>query len=153
MLMVLTPRLDHTRAVTFFDRVNQIPLVKPYLRAVQKNNNKAINEALNNLFIQEEDYQGLRTSIDAYDNFDNISLAQRLERHELIEFRRIAAYLYKGNNRWKQSVDLCKKDKLFKVNILQVLMLIKSYIFAKVPWISSAVLLNQMKYFIKNYEL
>lgn len=114
LLMVLTPRLDHTRSVTFFDRVNQIPLVKPYLRAVQKNNNKAINEALNNLFILEEDYQGLRASIDAYDNFDNISLAQRLERHELIEFRRIAAYLYKGNNRWKQSVDLCKKDKLFK---------------------------------------
>lgn len=91
--------------------------MKPYLRSVQKNNNKAINEALNNLFIEEEDYQSLRASIDAYDNFDNISLAQRLERHELIEFRRIAAYLYKGNNRWKQSVDLCKKDKLFKVRI------------------------------------
>nr|KAG5696086.1 hypothetical protein BaRGS_020487 [Batillaria attramentaria] len=111
LLMVLTPRLDHTRAVNFFLKV---PLVKPYLRSVQKNNNKAINEALNNLFIEEEDYQSLRASIDAYDNFDNISLAQRLERHELIEFRRIAAYLYKGNNRWKQSVDLCKKDKLFK---------------------------------------
>ena len=90
--------------------------MKPYLRSVQKNNNKAINEALNNLFIEEEDYQSLRASIDAYDNFDNISLAQRLEKHELIEFRRIAAYLYKGNNRWKQSVDLCKKDKLFKVD-------------------------------------
>lgn len=59
--------------------------------------------------------QALRTSIDAYDNFDNISLAQRLEKHELIEFRRIAAYLFKGNNRWKQSVELCKKDKLYKV--------------------------------------
>ena len=59
--------------------------------------------------------QAVRTSIDAYDNFDNISLAQRLERHELIEFRRIAAYLFKGNNRWKQSVELCKKDKLYKV--------------------------------------
>lgn len=61
--------------------------------------------------------QALRTSIDAYDNFDNISLAQRLEKHELIEFRRIAAYLFKGNNRWKQSVELCKKDKLYKVII------------------------------------
>lgn len=116
LLLVLTPRLDHTRAVIFFTKVNQIPLVKPYLRSVQKNNNKAINEALNNLLIEEEDYQGLRTSIDAYENFDNIALAQRLEKHELIEFRRIAAYLYKGNNRWKQSVDLCKKDKLFKVS-------------------------------------
>lgn len=114
LLMVLTPRLDHTRAVNFFMKVNQIPLVKPYLRSVQKNNNKAINEALNNLFIEEEDYESLRNSIDGYDNFDNIALAQRLEKHELIEFRRIAAYLYKGNNRWKQSVDLCKKDKLYK---------------------------------------
>ncbi|XP_022345310.1 clathrin heavy chain 1 isoform X1 [Crassostrea virginica] len=114
MLMVLTPRLDHTRAVNFFIKVQQISLVKPYLRSVQKNNNKAINEALNNLLIEEEDYQGLQASIDGYENFDNIMLAQRLEKHELIEFRRIAAYLYKGNNRWKQSVDLCKKDKLFK---------------------------------------
>ncbi|CAI9724428.1 clathrin heavy chain 1 isoform X1 [Octopus vulgaris] len=114
LLLVLTPRLDHTRSVNYFLKVNKIPLVKPYLWSVQKNNNKAINEALNDLLITEEDYQSLRTSIDAYDNFDNISLAQRLEKHELLEFRRIAAYLYKGNNRWKQSVDLCKKDKLFK---------------------------------------
>jgi len=32
----------------------------------------------------------------------------------LIEFRRIAAYLFKMNNRWKQAVELCKKDLLFK---------------------------------------
>lgn len=70
---------------------------------------------MNNLLIEEEDYQGLRASIEAYDNFDNIGLAQKLERHELLEFRRIAAFLYKGNNRWKQSVELCKKDKLYKV--------------------------------------
>lgn len=67
--------------------------------------------------------QALRTSIDAYDNFDNISLAQSLEKHELIEFRRIAAYLFKGNNRWKQSVELCKKDKLYKVHIYFTIMI------------------------------
>ena len=88
--------------------------MKPYLRSVQNANNKAINEALNNLFIEEEDFHSLRASIDAYDNFDTIALAQRMEKHELIEFRRIAAYLYKGNNRWKQSVELCKKDRLYK---------------------------------------
>ena len=68
-----------------------------------------------NMFLSIPAPQALRTSIDAYDNFDNITLAQRLEKHELIEFRRIAAYLFKGNNRWKQSVELCKKDKLYKV--------------------------------------
>lgn len=114
LLLVLAPRMDHTRAVNFFTKVKHLPLVKPYLRSVQSLNNKAINEALNDLLIEEEDFQGLRTSIDAFDNFDTIALAQRLEKHELIEFRRIAAYLYKGNNRWKQSVELCKKDRLFK---------------------------------------
>ncbi|XP_044051019.1 clathrin heavy chain 1 isoform X3 [Siniperca chuatsi] len=114
LLTILSPRLDHSRAVSFFSKVNQLKLVKPYLRSVQNHNNKSINEALNNLLTEEEDYQGLRASIDAYDNFDTIGLAQRLEKHELIEFRRIAAYLYKGNNRWRQSVELCKKDKLYK---------------------------------------
>ncbi|CAF3927518.1 unnamed protein product [Rotaria sordida] len=109
LLIILSPRLDHT--------LKQLPLVKPYLRSVQNINNKAINEALNNLLIEEEDYQGLKNSIDAYDNFDNISLAQRLEKHELIEFRRIAVYLYKGNNRWKQVVELCKKDRLYKQSL------------------------------------
>lgn len=114
LLVVLAPRMDHTRAVSFFSRTKHLPLVKPYLRSVQNLNNKAINEALNDLLIEEEDYAALKTSIDAFDNFDTISLAQRLEKHELIEFRRIAAYLYKSNNRWKQAVELCKKDSLYK---------------------------------------
>ncbi|KAG5897796.1 hypothetical protein JTB14_011798 [Gonioctena quinquepunctata] len=114
LLLVLAPRMDHTRAVSFFAKTGHLQLVKSYLRSVQNLNNKAINEALNSLLIEEEDFQGLRTSIDAFDNFDNIGLAQKLEKHELTEFRRIAAYLYKGNNRWKQSVELCKKDRLFR---------------------------------------
>ncbi|CAB4017469.1 clathrin heavy chain 1-like [Paramuricea clavata] len=114
LLIVLTPRMDHTRAVTYFRKINHLSLVKPYLRSVQNHNNKVVNEALNDLLIDEEDYNGLRASIDAFDNFDNIALAQRLDKHELVEFRRISAYLYKGNNRWQQSVELCKRDKLYK---------------------------------------
>lgn len=115
LLMVLTPRLDHTRTVTFFRKNNHLHFVKPYLRTVQQNNNKAINEAVNQVHIEEEDFESLRKSIESFDNFDTIQLAQQLEKHELIEFRRIAAFLYKSNNRWNQSVALCKKDKLFKV--------------------------------------
>ncbi len=115
LLVVLTPRLDHTRCVSFFTRSGNLKLVKSYLRTVQLNNNKSVNEALNTVLIEEEDYESLRKSIDSFDNFDTIALAQQLEKHELLEFRRIAAYLYKNNNRWAQSVDLCKKDKLFKV--------------------------------------
>ncbi|CBY36375.1 unnamed protein product [Oikopleura dioica] len=114
LLNALSPRIDHTRTVCFFRKMNQLALVKNYLRASQGINNKAVNEALSELFIEEEDHQALRTSIDSYDAFDAIGLALRLEKHELLEFRRIAAYLYKKNNRWQQSVELCKKDDLFK---------------------------------------
>ncbi len=61
-----------------------------------------------------KDYQSLRSSIQTHENFDNIKLAQRLEKHELVEFRRIATYLYKINNRWKQAIELCKVDDLHK---------------------------------------
>lgn len=112
--------------------MDQLPLIKPYLRQVQTQNNKSVNEALNQVLIEEEDYASLRASIDAYDNFDNIALAQQLEKHELIEFRRISAYLYKGNNRWKQSVELCKKDKLYKVTKKVCIILLNFFIYEKV---------------------
>ena len=57
VLLVLAPRLDHTRTVNFFQKKNHLKLVKPYLRAVQCQNNKALNEALNGLLIDEKDYQ------------------------------------------------------------------------------------------------
>ena len=56
----------------------------------------------------------LRSSIEDYDNFDQITLAQSVEKHELLEFRRIAATLYKNNKRWAQSVKLSKDDKMYK---------------------------------------
>lgn len=38
LLGVLTPRLDHGRVVQQFSRAGQLPLIKDYLVAVQKNN-------------------------------------------------------------------------------------------------------------------
>jgi hypothetical protein len=54
-----------------------------------------VNNAYNDLLIEEEDYKTLRDSIDSFDNFDSTRLAKRLEKHELLEFRRLAAHLYK----------------------------------------------------------
>ncbi|KAI8057181.1 hypothetical protein BDF22DRAFT_669946 [Syncephalis plumigaleata] len=109
---------DHARfkdvIVKLLEKSDNIPLIKPYLTSVQSTNNMAVNSAYNELLIEEEDYKLLRDSIDHFDNFDNIELAQRLETHELLEFRRIAAHLYKRNKRWKQSIELSKLDSLFK---------------------------------------
>lgn len=138
LLQVLIPRIDHTRVVTMFKKNKNIPLIKPYLLTVQDQNIQvlytplseapcemctdtclvgavqAVNEALNDLLITEEDYAALRTSVDTFDNFDQIALAQRLEKHELIEFRRLSAYLYKKNGRWEQAIALVKEDNLYQ---------------------------------------
>ena len=57
--------------------------------------------ALNEMYVKEEDFTALRESIDQYENFDQLSLAQNVEKHVLLEFRRIASYVYKKNKRWR----------------------------------------------------
>lgn len=141
-----------------------------------------VNEAVNDLLIDEEDFEGLKSSIASFDNFDQVGswvfgvwgspfrhsaedllsllwsspqgalaalravpaatqqhlsrkhslaaarravpcravlwrphtqvgLASRLEKHELLEMRRIAAQVYKKNLRWRKAVELAKADK------------------------------------------
>ena len=82
----------------------------------------AVNEAVNNLLIEEEDFTSLRESISTYDAFDQIGLASRLESHELLEFRRTAAAIYKNNQRWRKAIALAKQDHLYKVSWLQSLL-------------------------------
>lgn len=113
LLSTISARLEHGRVVQMMRRAFALPLIKPYLQAVQRENNAAVNEALNELLIEECDYAALRTSITAYENFNSMQMAQTLENNEMLEFRRIAAILYKQNKRYQQSVDLSKKDKLY----------------------------------------
>ena len=94
-------------------------------------NLEAVNDAYNKMLIEEEDYKTLRDSIDSFDNFNSIKLLRELEAHELLEFRRLAAHLYKvllsrplsqtqlifssqKKNKWEESITLSKQDKLYK---------------------------------------
>ena len=113
-MQVLTPNLDHARVVHMARKTESLGLVIPYLKSVQKENLTAVNEAINESYIEDEDFEMLRTSLDEYDNFDQIALAQKLEKHELLEFRRIAAYVYKKNTRWSQSMNISKSDKMYQ---------------------------------------
>ncbi|KAI0629190.1 clathrin heavy chain [Trametes polyzona] len=114
LLSVMIPRIDHSRVVRMFQQIDHIPLIRSYLIAVQHLNIEAVNDAYNNLLIEEEDYKTLRDSIDSFDNFNNMKLARELEKHELLEFRRLAAHLYKKNKKWEESIALSKQDKLYK---------------------------------------
>lgn len=114
LLQVLTPRIDTNRVVRMFEKSDNIPLIKPFLLNVQSQNKRAVNDAINDLLIEEEDYKTLRDSVENYDNYEAVALAQRLEKHDLVFFRQIAASIYRKNKRWDKSIALSKQDKLYK---------------------------------------
>ncbi|OQO07639.1 hypothetical protein B0A48_07336 [Cryoendolithus antarcticus] len=114
LLQALTPRIDVNRVVRMFEKSDNIPLIKPFLQAVQPQNKRAVNDAINDLLIEEEDYKTLRDSVEQYDNYEAVALAQRLEKHDLVFFRQIAASIYRKNKRWEKSIALSKQDKLYK---------------------------------------
>jgi len=89
-------------------------LILKYLLHIQHNDVSVVNDAIHEVFIEEENFTALRTSIEEHKQFDQIGLAQKLETHELLEFRRIAAALYKQNQRFEKAIELSKKDNLYQ---------------------------------------
>lgn len=114
LLQALTPRIDVNRVVRIFQNSDNLPLIKPFLLNVQSQNKRTVNDAINDLLIEEEDYKTLRDSVENYDNYDATALAARLEKHDLVFFRQIAASIYRKNKRWEKSINLSKQDKLWK---------------------------------------
>ena len=114
LLQSLTARIDVNRVVRMFEKSDNIPLIKPFLLSVQNQNKKAVNKAIHDILIEEEDYKTLRDSVEHYDSYDPVELAGRLERHELVFFRQIAASIYRKTKRWEKSIALSKQDKLFR---------------------------------------
>jgi len=66
------------------------------------------------MFLEEDDYKSLRESIEKYTNFDQIALAQRVEKHDLLEFRRISGYLFRVNKKFSKAIEICKRDSLWQ---------------------------------------
>ncbi|KAH8848357.1 hypothetical protein MCOR27_010870 [Pyricularia oryzae] len=114
LLQALTPRIDVNRVVRMFQKSDNLPLIKPFLLNVQTQNKRIVNDAINDLLIEEEDYKTLRDSVENYDNYEPVELAGRLEKHDLVFFRQIAASIYRKNKRWEKSIALSKQDKLWK---------------------------------------
>ena len=140
LLQALTSRIDVNRVVKMFVKSDNIPLIKPFLLNVQSQNKRAVNDAINDLLIEEEDYKTLRDSVENCDNYDPVDLASRLEQHELVFFRQIAASIYRKNKRWEKSIALSKQDKLFKDAIETAAMSQKSDVvedllrYVSLPW-------------------
>lgn len=95
LLKNIHTKLDLSQTVLLMKKTGYIELVLPFLKQVQMNNNQQVNETLNDVFLAQEDYESLWKSIRSNEQFDHQALAKVTQDHELVEFRRIAAYLYR----------------------------------------------------------
>jgi len=114
LLNTIASKADHARVVHQARKAGHLPLILPYLKQVQQHDIAAVNEAINEVYCESEQYEELRQSIEDFENFDQIGLAQKLEKHELMEMRRISTLVYKKNKRYKQSIELSKQDQMYR---------------------------------------
>lgn len=117
LLLSMNARVDYQRIVDIAREYKILPLIKGYLLKIQEANDLAINTVVNEIYIEEEDYELLRNSIENYNNFDALALAKQLENHDLVEFRRIASDLYRQKGKHDIAVELLKKDALVEDSI------------------------------------
>ncbi|KAL0246390.1 hypothetical protein GEMRC1_007602 [Eukaryota sp. GEM-RC1] len=112
-LLCALPRIDKARLVTQVQDEECLSYIKDWLLYVQDQDDRAVNDALNDIFIKEEDFESLKTSIDNYHNMDLISLAATLGKSEDKNFRQIAAYVLRKLGRFEKSIELYKQDEFY----------------------------------------
>ena len=95
LLKLIALKLDLTKTVSVLKKTGHIALCTSFMKSVQNQNVSAVNEALNEIYIENDDHENLKQSIKEYNSFDPLPLAEKLETHDLLEFRRIAAILYR----------------------------------------------------------
>jgi clathrin heavy chain len=114
MLKVIANKIDLSTAVFELRKAGAIALAVPFLQSVQSANNFDVNEALNEIYVEEENPELLKTSILEYSSFDQLTLAKKIENHPLLEFRRISALVYRKNKKFVESIDISKKLEFYK---------------------------------------
>jgi clathrin heavy chain len=100
MLKVIAPKLDLSNTVYDLRKYDATALALSFLKSVQVANNFDVNEALNEIYVEDEDPESLKNSILEYSSFEQINLAKKIENHPLLEFRRISALVYRKNKKY-----------------------------------------------------
>jgi clathrin heavy chain len=95
-----------------------LPIIVEWLQSVQNQNNQAVNDALNSLYLEIEDFDALRNSIAKFESIDALGLAKQIEGHDNEEFRRISALIFRKNKKYEKSIEISKHDKQYRVKSL-----------------------------------
>jgi len=114
LLKPLSKKIDLVKCVQVMKRTGYVSLIENFLKSVQFENVSAVNDALNQIYLEKQDYESLQRSIKEYDSFESGEFAQSLEQSELPEARRISALLYRKDKKFDKSIEVSKKDQNWK---------------------------------------
>jgi clathrin heavy chain len=115
LLRHVTAKVDLSKVVNQIRKAGYLPIIVDWLKSVQNKNNQAVNDALNQLYLEIGDFDALRDSIANYESIDAIGLAKQIEGHNNPEFRRISALIYRKNKKFAESIATSKSDKQYRV--------------------------------------
>jgi len=110
MLISVAHRCDHAQVISIAKKEKDLNAIREYLEYCLDLNNDAVNEALIDMYIDDENPKALKSLIDKNSNFNKTRLANRLKVHTDPEFRKIAAYLYANTDDFKSAMELCKEE-------------------------------------------
>ncbi|SIO73338.1 clathrin, heavy polypeptide [Babesia microti strain RI] len=114
LLQLVEDKLDQTRLVIQAKKHNLIWLIKDHLEKIQRLNISSVNNALNDLYIDNCDYQSLERSISLFDSFDQNSVLVRIKTHQMVEMKRVAATIYYINKSYKQCLQVSLETGNYK---------------------------------------
>lgn len=113
-LVTVAKKVDSERVMTEVLKAGQpLSFIRKFLESTQDRNVRRVNDALNAMYVDEDDFVSLRRSVDLYNNFDSAELSAQLEQLELFEFRKIALALHRRNKRFSHAVEVAKNNDLF----------------------------------------
>ncbi|GIX64752.1 clathrin heavy chain, putative [Babesia caballi] len=94
LLLSAKGRVDSTRVVKILRNERCLGLARDYLEAVSDKNASVVNDALFEVYVEEEEHEMLERGLNRLSAFDQAALCALLEEHRLPEMRSIAANLY-----------------------------------------------------------
>ena len=114
LLSQITTKVDLTKTVNLLRKEGFLWLAEDWLSSVQSHNNQAVNDALNGLYLESCNFESLKESIMKFDSIDSLSLAKNIEGLDNAEFRKISMLIYRKNKKFKESIQICLTEGLFK---------------------------------------
>ena len=112
-LMTVAKKIDSERVMTEVKKKAPLSFIRKFLESTQDRNVRRVNDALNAMYVEEDDFASLRRSVDNYNNFDSAELSASLEALPLFEFRKIALALHRRNKRFVHAIEVAKANDLY----------------------------------------